>query len=152
MKQDDHDVSQMTRHLRDNMTNPFQVDDHPEGQLVNISSGVIATKDVQKSLSSVLDVGTIQMEEFVNESLSTDGNRSMYHPIRKSNLKTFTSLKKKTPIKIMGQKTLVSMNPEMVFRRALQLTQVRPDLSMKEVLSYPVTSVPTSIFHQDGAL
>ena len=39
----------------------------------------------------------------------------------------------------------------MVFRRALLLTQVRPDLNMKHVLSYPITSVPTSIFHEDGA-
>ena len=134
------------------MTHPFNCNEHPAGHLVNISSGVVATKDIQKSLTSVIEVGTTQMEQYINESLSVDGQKSRFEAIKKTNLKTFTSFKKRTPIQIMGNKTLLSVNPEMVFRRSLSLTQVRPDLTLKDVLSYPITSVPSSLFHDDGAL
>lgn len=151
LNRDEQHVQRLICHVEDNMTHPFRTTDHPDEHLVNISSGVIASKDIQKSLLSVHDLGKRQMEEYITESLCTGGQRSMYQPIPKSKLKTFSISKKKTKILILGQKALVAINPEMVFRRALLLTQVRPDLNMKHVLSYPITSVPTSIFHEDGA-
>lgn len=59
------------------MTYSFKCNEHPDGQLVNISSGVNATKDVQKSLASVTEVETSQMEQYVSESLSVDGETSV---------------------------------------------------------------------------
>ena len=91
-------------HVEDNMTHPFRTTDHPDEHLVNISSGVIASKDIQKSLLSVHDLGKRQMEEYITESLCTGGQRSMYQPIPKSKLKTFSISKKKTKILILGQK------------------------------------------------
>ncbi|KAK3108129.1 hypothetical protein FSP39_001706 [Pinctada imbricata] len=44
------------------------------------------------------------------------------------------------------------VNPEILFRRALLLSNLRPDVSSQSVLSYPVGPLPVSIFHEDGSL
>jgi hypothetical protein len=42
------------------------------------------------------------------------------------------------------------IHPELVFRRALALANVREEVSVEKVLAYPVGSIPTAIFHDDG--
>ena len=97
MKRDEQDVQQIVKHEKGNMTHPFNCNEHPDGHLVNISSGVVATKDIQKSLTSVIEVGTTQMEQYINESLSVDGQKSMFEAIKKTNLKNFHKLQKEDP-------------------------------------------------------
>ena len=61
-------------------------------------------------------------------------------------------MSKKTVIRV-GQKTrYVTVTPELVFRRALVLSNSRPEVGVGGVLSKPVTSVPTSLFKEDGMM
>lgn len=54
---------------------------------------------------------------------------------------------------IQGDKIVtVTISPEVVFRRALTLSGTRPGVSMTEVLKHPITSVPSSLFHEDGSM
>ena len=46
----------------------------------------------------------------------------------------------------------VHINPELVFRRALVLANSRDDVTVEKVLSFPVGSIPTSLFHDDGTM
>ncbi len=46
--------------------------------------------------------------------------------------------------------TLIS--PEIVFRRALTLSEVRNDVTLETVLSRPVGAVPSALFHDDGVM
>ena len=57
MKRDEADVQTLVKHIEENMTNPFEVQDHEEGVLINIATGIHATKEVQKSLLSSVDKG-----------------------------------------------------------------------------------------------
>ena len=43
------------------------------------------------------------------------------------------------------------MNSELVFRRALSIAKAR-DITMDFLLQYPITSIPSSLFHEDGQM
>ena len=47
---------------------------------------------------------------------------------------------------------LAAVNPELVFRRALVISEYRDDLSLEKVMSYPIGAVPSSMFHEDGTI
>lgn len=152
MKQDEEHVQGMVLHINENMTNPFDVDSHPGGVLINIATGLHATKEVQKSLLTAVTTGKIKMEAFLKKSLSTDGDNSFYSPISRSGLVTFTDMTRKTKVSTKGVKINVTISPEMVFRRALTMSRNRNDVSMDTVLSHPITPIPISLFHEDGTL
>lgn len=59
---------------------------------------------------------------------------------------------KKVKLLHNGQKISANYNPELVFRRALTIAKARGDVSMDFIMSQPITSVPTSIFHEDGTM
>ena len=152
MERDEKHVQAIVTEIRDNMTNPFATDEHPDKTLVNISTGLHASSDVQASLLGVLDAGQREMEKFVTRSLSEEGTASFYSPIPRAGLLTFTDMLKKTKISC-GSKTLeANISPEVVFRRALTMAKSREDIGLHTVLSHPVTSVPTSLFHEDGSM
>ena len=94
MKRDEEHVTKLITQLKENMTNPFDVDSHPD-VLINISTGVHAAPEVQESLLSAVDTGQRQLEQFVKSTLSTDETRSFYSPISKSGIKTFADMSKK---------------------------------------------------------
>ncbi len=95
------------------------------------------------------------MKNFVDHTFSGNGNsdrQSFYKPITKNKLLTFDSMLQKTKL-IQGDKIVtVTISPEVVFRRALTLSGTRPGVSMTEVLKHPITSVPSSLFHEDGSM
>ena len=92
MKLDEKHASMMLSHLENNMTHPFRPDDHPDNILINISTGMMATPEVQKSLLTGLDAGEAQMLKFVSTRLSSEGNTSLYCPIKKNKLSTFSDM------------------------------------------------------------
>ena len=141
MERDEKHVNAIVLHITENMTNPFDVDAHPQNVLLNIATGVHASADVQHSLLSVSDEGKMQYESFVEGTLSTKGSRSFYSPITKSGLKTFSDMHKRVKLLHNGQKISANCNPE-----------ARGDVSMDFIMSQPITSVPTLIFHEDGTM
>lgn len=66
MERDEKHVNAIVLHITENMTNPFDVDAHPQNVLLNISTGVNASADVQHSLLSASDRGNMQYESFVD--------------------------------------------------------------------------------------
>jgi hypothetical protein len=78
---------------------------------------------------------------------------SFYSPISKSKLKTFEHTNAKTSLKCKSGEILTRhINPEIVFRRALVLTNNRDDVTIDNVLSHPVGPIPVSMFHEDGTM
>ena len=60
------------------------------------------------------------MESFITSTLSTDGTKSFFDPIKRNKLVTFDEMKKQTKIGIgKGQTKLVLISADLVFRRAL---------------------------------
>ena len=109
-----------------------------------------ASRNVQDSLLNHIDEGTKMAKSFVESSLSNGQSRSFYNPIRKSKLKSFEDMTRKTKLKCRsGDIVNVHINPELVFRHALVLANCRDDVAVDKVLSYPMGPIPTAIFHDD---
>ena len=78
---------------------------------------------------------------------------SIYNHIARSKLKSFEDMTQKTKLKCRSGVTVtVHVNPELVFRRALVLTNCREDVTVEKVLSFPIGPIPTSLFHDDGTM
>jgi hypothetical protein len=56
MKRDEEQVQAIVNHLNETMTDPFDIEAHPPC-LMNISTGVHATREVQDSLLSAVNEG-----------------------------------------------------------------------------------------------
>ncbi len=87
------------------------------------------------------------MERFFQETLNFDHEKCLYSAIIQSGLKTFEDMTTRTNVKRKGITVNVTVNPEVIFRRTLTLTDCR-----NSTLSHTVDSVPTSIFHPDGTM
>ncbi len=152
MKKDEDHVGQIISHVKQNMTNPFDVENHPEFQLINISTGLCASEDVQTSLilASSGIMGKQQMDNFFHACLTENGARKFYDPLPKSGMMNFDQMTKKTDHR--AQITKISLASELVFRRALTLADNRPNVTMESVLKQPIVAIPTALFHDDGSM
>ena len=110
MARDKKHVQTLVDHMAKNMTNPFDVEGHPEDVLINISYGLYANADVRKSLLNAVDNGQKQCERFVQISLSSASESSLYTAIPKSGLLTFSDMAKKTKLTCKGEAIQVQMN------------------------------------------
>lgn len=153
MKKDEEDVTRLLKHLNENMTNPFDIkaDENPD-VLVNISSGLHASKEVKETLLNAVNIGERKMTQFVKSSMSVDSSSSFYQPIKRASVKTFSSMNKRTRIQSEGKSKEVHISAEMVFRRALTISKSRVDVTLETIVSHPITAIPTSLFHEDGTM
>ena len=129
LKSDEEQVQAIVNHLNETMTVSFDIEAHPPC-LMNISTGMHATREVQDSLLSAVNEGEKKCRKFVNSALSVGQSVSFYSPISKSQLKT--SLKCKSGEIITGY-----INPEIVYRRALVLANSRDDVTIDNILHIP---------------
>lgn len=105
--------------------NPLDPELHP-GVLIIISTELHVTSDVQESLLKGAHVGEEQMERFVRGALDSDGTHSFFSPVKKSGIKTFADMARKTRFKSgKGRTITVAVTPEIVFCRALSLARYR---------------------------
>jgi hypothetical protein len=56
MKRDEEHVKLLIDHLRERMTDPFEVEEHPEA-LINISTRMHASREIEISLLDVVEYG-----------------------------------------------------------------------------------------------
>ncbi len=150
VRKDEEHATAMYEHLRNTMTNPFKFG---VNQLINISTCVHASKEVQESLVNVVEKGTAQMKTFVKRTLEVGGTKDFHKTcIPRSGLKTFSEMDKRTKLK-MGKPVLkVSVNPEIIFQCALTIAESREEVTLGGILAQPIGPVPTSLFLCDGTM
>jgi hypothetical protein len=152
LKRDEEHVQLLVDHIAQRMTNPFNVSSHPK-PLINISTGMHASREIETSRINSSDDGTKMAKTFVNSAFSKGQSGNFYSPIPRSTLKTFEDLTKKTKLKCRSGEVLEAhINSELVFRRALVLANSRDDVTVEKVLSFPIGPIPTSLFHDDGTM
>ena len=134
------------------MTNPFGCSFMDRNVLINISTGMHATEEVQSSLLNAVKNSKDHMEAFVTRTFSESKRESLYSPISRSGVKTFSDMAKETKIKLQGQIKCGIISSEVVSRRALILANCRQDVTLEAVLSHPVGPVPAFMFHDDGTM
>jgi hypothetical protein len=149
LKRDEEQVQAIVNHLNETMTDPFDIEAHPPC-LMNISTGMHATTEVQDSLLSAVSEGGKKCR---NSALSVGQSVSFHSPISKSKLKPFEHMNAKTSLKCKSGEIITGhINLEIVFRRALVLANSRDDVTIDNILSHPVGSIPVSMFHEDGTM
>ena len=89
IKKDENDVNSLVSLLQDTFINPFS--DNP---VLCISNGMVASDEISKDLLNAKDKGRISMETFTNERLSSTATSCLFDPIKKLQLKTFSTMKK----------------------------------------------------------
>ncbi|CAC5419984.1 unnamed protein product [Mytilus coruscus] len=150
MKRDEQQVNDLFEHVQNNMTDPFDIEECPKS-LINIATGLHASREVEDSLVNSVDRGQKTMKSFVDGCFKDKETRDFFSPISKSALKTFDA--KPCNLKCRsGDIVKTHINPELVFRRALALKNVRDEVTVEKVLAYPIGRIPTSIFHDDGLM
>ncbi len=80
IERDEAHVRSLNTHLQQNMTNPFEVESHPD-VLFNISTGLHATSEVQESLINAVPTGQLKAEMFIEKTLSSNSSTSFYAPV-----------------------------------------------------------------------
>ena len=103
MKQDEDHVRALISHLKNNMTNTFDCSFLDHNILINVSTGIHATEEVQSSLLNAVKNRKDQMETFVTRTFSESKRESLCSPISRSGVKTFGDMAKETKIKVQGQ-------------------------------------------------
>ena len=152
MKQDEDHVRALISGLKNNMTNPFDCSFLDHNVLINISTGMHATEEIQSFLLHAVKKGRDQMETFVTRTFSESKRENLYIPISRSGVKTFGDMAKETKLKVQGQIKRGIISAEVVFRRTLTLANFRQDVTLENVLSHPGGPVHASMFHDDGTM
>lgn len=144
---DRNDVLSVIAYITDSCENPFDLNSVPS-ELVNISSGKIATKPVVQSLTTIPGKGKGILDNFIAQRLVDGGEKDFWDAVPKSVATTFESMKKS--LSFDKAKKLL-LDPEVLFRRLLCVARHR-EINLKDVLSYELTPVPPALFHDDGAM
>jgi hypothetical protein len=120
------------------MLNPFR-EDH--SQIVNISSGAIATDKVKHDLLQAYTIGKTDMKQFLDDRISPDGKINFYDTLPKLNLKTFAH-NYDTSTKVSS--STISKNSRSLYARLLVVSQTR-EIDMREVMTFCLGDIPFPI-------
>lgn len=93
MSRDKSDVMAIKDYILNHCQNPFDVDTIPK-ELINISTGQIATKAVQECLTSIPEKGKDVVQNYISERLIEGGTTSFWSSIPKRTVVTFENMKK----------------------------------------------------------
>ena len=101
----------------------------------------------------MVEKGHDMIKAFVGNGLSTAGGKLFHGTLSQSKVVTFTDMKKQTKVSLgKGITKLIHISTELVFRRALCLSNHRDDVSMDAIMCYPIGPVPSSLFDEYGQM
>jgi predicted ABC-type ATPase len=95
LKRDEEHVQAIVNHLNETMTDPFDIEAHPPC-LMNISTGIHATREVQDSLLSAVNEGEKKCRNFVKSALSVGQSVNLLSIVTSSQLLAKTRVRLKT--------------------------------------------------------
>lgn len=152
MKRDEQQVIDLIEYIQNHMTDPFSIEECPKS-LINIATSLHASKEVEESLLGSIGRCAKAANSFIHGCFKENETRDFYSPISRSQLKTFEDLTKRCNLKCRsGEVIKAHINPEIVFKRALALANVREEVTVEKVLACPIGQIPTALFHDDGLM
>lgn len=132
------------------MSYPFAFDKYKG--LINIGhDGLVATPEISDCVLNITNNGSQHMFKFL-ERLEKENDKSaaFNDPIKKSYLKTFSSMHKTLIYKVNGQEISKVIKPEFIYQRALSVCEQRSNVDQKMILSVPLTNIPSALYKPDG--
>ena len=128
------------------MINPFACQDE---ELVNISTGSVASGEIQRDLLMAGQFGDDCFTEFVNERFITK-KKDLFSSIKTQKLKTFSNLGKSSTTKLKQENIAIKASQNLIIRM-LMVVKMR-HIDLEEVLSYSLSPVPPSLGNYDGSM
>ncbi|KAG1673900.1 Kinesin-like protein KIF12 [Nymphon striatum] len=145
---DELDVKNLTDMIESSWINPFSND---YDDLVSISTGRVAPKEVVQDLCSAYKIGQNAYRVFREERLqNTPPLKNFHDPLQKQKLKTFSSTLEKTHCKKQSSTETILKANRNLFARMILIASSR-NLDMREILSHPLGPVPWALATADGA-
>ena len=146
MARDEQDVIKIVEYVAESQ-NPFDLDTVPD-ELVNITTGLVASPEVSLGLGNFLEVAQKRNITFVEKRLVVDRTLSFWDTDKRSKTPTFVNMSKSLTSN-KPDKTM--MDSEVLFRRLLAVSKQR-DVNLEQVLSHELAPVPPSLFNDDGTM
>ncbi|CAB4024926.1 Hypothetical predicted protein [Paramuricea clavata] len=146
MKRDKLDVQNITNTIS-SMINPF--DNDPEvgaGDLVNLSSGTIASSKICSDLITVHRKGDAAFIAFCKERLQ--GKTDINDKLKKQKLKTFSDASKPKTVVVKGKIVNVRSDRELLSR--LVVIGRMCDIDIQQILLYCLNQFPLSLATSEG--
>ena len=144
MKRDKADVDKIVE-TTNSMINPFEY----EEELLHITSGTVATEEVEKDLQSAYDRREAAFIALCKEHLQTR-KVDLLTSMKKLKLKTFTSMSKTTKSKVHGKEVSLKADRNLLARLVV-IGRVRK-VDLQELLSYSLGPVPLALYTPLGCL
>ena len=138
----DEQATQAVMETVDNMINPFEC---LENNLVQISSGAVASKKVTDDLMKAKEIGNSARVEFCGERLQS--NQSDFFGTLKK-LLTFANLGEEVSKQVKGKQVTLKASRDL-FAGLLIISKIR-NVNMQEVLSYSLGPVLLPIASENG--
>jgi hypothetical protein len=140
------DLQKVMNHIRETH-NPF-TSESDKDQLINISTGKVASEGVKKFLLSIPKMGQEKHKEFIKAC--QENPQRFEEPIKRVKLLTFQdecALNKRTSNKKVQE---LRCTRDLMGRLAVVASQRQLDL--EAIFSYPLTPVPLCLFAGDGTM
>ncbi|KAK7467983.1 hypothetical protein BaRGS_00036789 [Batillaria attramentaria] len=138
-------VAAVKTYIREHI-NPFTVESL---NLINISSGVVASGDVARHLSSAMQTGETQYRKFVEDRF-VKKEQSVFATLKSLKLKTFAENTVKSSSESSEKRTtLIATNK--LLSRLLTISQ-REQVDLKDVVRYALAEIPPALGNGDGSM
>ena len=133
-----------------NFLNPFD-SSLEKDHLYNISSGAAVSADIENDLLTAEEQGATARSKFVEQRLKT--KESFFEPIKRMNLKTMASVKKKIKLTSSESKVVEYKHQGNIVTKLLVKSQdSKSRVDMAELMRFCITPVPYCIGTADGYL
>ena len=120
----------------------YNIDPFGNSPTIHMSSGEEIEKSIIDGLLNASEIGDEKYLSFVQERLVKGSTKSIFDPIKKSNIKTNIEKKRKT------NKVISVLKED---KQAFGIIAGKPT-NLQEAFSYPITSLPLSIAFPDSSL
>src|SRR5688572_12261022 len=110
---------------------------------MNICTRKVASDEIEKSLSGFLETATSKVETILEKSTEV----TFWKPMNRDNVLTFENTKTKS--NTTSQKK--SIGSAVMFRKIICAAHFQ-EIDLSNILSYELSSVPTSMPYEDGSM
>ena len=88
---DRKDVKDLKEYLYSQCQDPFDLDDVPD-HLMNITTGQIASREVEDSVKGIPERGKVIFVDFVKQRLGDEPTKCFWEPMQKCTMSTFADM------------------------------------------------------------
>ena len=128
--------------------NPFQLE--TSQPLTSLSSGAAMPKEVRYDVLNALKNGKTQKDKFIRDRLQTK-KVIFFEPIKRNRFKTMSSTTPKRKLVASNQKVIqYKATSGFIFQIFIKSQQLKSQISISDLMTYPLTLTPYSISTIDG--